>query len=132
MMQVYNLQDLITLGTKVKFSTKVELFKHRISYEQALISKNSAIICDNTVYIKIIEFINAVNSAELPESTKNDIIKTINKIPGKKIDTTNCIIITTVSVLESAFGKPKINNHILNDDHVFIMEPNTFISLVPV
>jgi uncharacterized protein YeeX (DUF496 family) len=125
MEKVYNLQDLMSMGLKLKFSTKIELFRNRKDYEKEIVDENAAITCTNNlvtgIYIKVNEVINAINSAKVSDSYKNDILNQISKVPSRELDVSNCNIITTVSELEKAFksnikGKNIVNVNVDLDD----------------
>lgn len=128
MTEVYNLQDLISLGIKLKFLTKMELFKNKDRYENNLIDEEAAIVCNDNlnsaIYIKVTELTDAINSAKISNSTKDDIMKQIEKVKARKLDISNCNIITTITQLENAF---KTNNQI-NDTYID-MKSNISLSL---
>ena len=104
MTEVYNLQNLLNLGVKIKFSTKVELFKNRLDYEQALITEKVAILHEGQIHLRVNELINAVYSTKLSESSLNDLKKIIAKYSGQQIDSTDSTLITSIPELEKAFG----------------------------
>ena len=104
MAEVYSLQDLLILGVKIKFSTKIELFKNRLDYEQALITKKVAIIYEGQIHLKVTELINAINSTKISETSLNDLKNIMTKYPGQQIDVTDSILIISIPELEKAFG----------------------------
>jgi len=123
MTEVYNLQNLLILGTKIKFTTKIELFKNRLDYEQALIAEKVAIIHEGQIHLKINELLIALDSTKISETSINDLKKTIAKYPGDQIDITNSKLITNISELEKAFGSKskRVLSVSTGDDYVRVM-----------
>lgn len=118
MTEVYNLQNLLTLGANIKFATKIELFKNRLDYEQALITEKVAIIHEGQIHLKINELINAINSTKISENSLNDIKKIITKYPGIQIDITDSTLITSIRELEKAFGGKSKRSLSINDNYM--------------
>lgn len=117
MTEVYNLQNLLNLSAKIKFTTKIELFKNRFDYEQALITEKVAIIHEGKIHLKINELKIALDSTKLSENSINDLKNIIAKNPGNQIDITNSKVITNVSELEKSLGgKSKKILSVSNDD----------------
>jgi hypothetical protein len=104
MTEVYNLQNLLNLSSKIKLTTKIELFKNRLDYEQALITEKVAIIHEGQLHLMINKLLIAIDTTKLSEKSIKDFKNIIAKNPGNQIDITNSKVIINVSELEKSFG----------------------------
>lgn len=121
MTDLYTSKDLITLSSKIKLFTKLELFKNRSEYEKALISRKVAILHEGRVYFKIDALINALDSITISESSILDLKNIISQYPGSKININNSVLIDTVNELEKLLGNKYNKTLSMNDDLVRVM-----------
>lgn len=123
MTEVYNLQNLLNLSAKIKFTTKIELFKNRLDYEQSLITEKVAIIHEGQLHLKIKELIVALDSTKISENSINDLKNIIVKNPGNQIDITNSKLILNIGELKKAFGSKnkKMLSVSTDDDYIRAM-----------